>query len=542
MPENLRNNQAGNHLDALKSKYLKSRIEDLAIIFRRDRSNFSTLGLYISLLNELQNSGLFKDRFNASIDGYVGHYETLDVIAASILTYEGQKILNTQKDLIELLGEDKKKPLVKLHRVYKKEEGDLDLEDSFDIASGGQGKVGYALIRGSQDSTGIRGGGVVAIKTMHPLDIDKQGLGDIDRKRLKKLEEKRKEGFLREAGIQKNYFWKPGMVPAFGVYKDPDKQGEMSLVQPYVPGNDVNYVIHKLQDILALSMISKNKIDGDELNKLGIRLQEVFDLFFQGFESIHYLNKSGILFRDINPRNFLCIRGGDKSYYFLTDPGAAVYANKMHEGPKVWTYAFSPLESQFEYENGVQKFLKYKSDIASLGYVLHYMMTGYRLFSRSDGVHALSMDQRNEELRRLVYKDHIKFMKNDGVDLREDCEPAASLFGYDLFGLMSEGINLMIKPNPKKRGSNKEIYTTMRKAYELYKKGKSPDISQEPPLLYNLDHISEVAPFDFFEIENRQKEARKKAIALAAQKKVEKRYSMKGNERESISMTQTSVI
>ncbi|MCE1248512.1 MAG: protein kinase [Firmicutes bacterium] len=157
------------------------------------------------------------------------------------------------------------------------------------------------------------------------------------------------EHFQREARILAKLHHK-GLPKVIDYFSAPDLYGNGNvhyLVMTFVEGEDLeSYIKHE---------------------RLPLPVEKVLDISFQILDILKYLHSEqpAIIYRDIKPSNIML--SGDK--VFLVDFGIARVFSNTHQGTMVGTPGYAPPE---QYKGFTDK----RSDIYSLGVLMHYLLTG----------------------------------------------------------------------------------------------------------------------------------------------------------------------
>ncbi len=120
------------------------------------------------------------------------------------------------------------------------------------------------------------------------------------------------------------------------------------LVMTFIEGKDLETIIH-------------------ERSQKPFPVDEVSDYFRQILDILHYLHTQSppIVYRDLNPRNMMLQKGK----VFLVDFGIARLFNPQQKGTAIGTAGYAAPE---QYKGAAEP----RSDIFSLGAVMHYLVTG----------------------------------------------------------------------------------------------------------------------------------------------------------------------
>lgn len=157
------------------------------------------------------------------------------------------------------------------------------------------------------------------------------------------------EHFHREAKILAKLHHR-GLPKVIDYFSAPDNSGygnSYYLVMTLIEGEDLeSYIKHE---------------------KLPLPVEKVLDIVFQILDILKYLHSEepAIIYRDIKPSNIML--SGDK--VFLVDFGIARVFSHAQKGTMVGTPGYAPPE---QYKGFTDK----RSDIYSLGVLMHYLLTG----------------------------------------------------------------------------------------------------------------------------------------------------------------------
>lgn len=454
-----------------RDRHTRDTIEKLAIIFRGDRSSYSSLGLYLGLMERLSNFPPYKP-FKVKFDGLFAFYKKEHPELSSELTKEGRQILDNIDALNVICKNQSIDGLIELEKTYQEKKGTQPIEDAFHIGKGGQASVGYRFLPGA---------GLVVLKIPHEST-------DESNTRV-----------MNEAEIQKEMYWEPYMLPAFGTVTV--KEGEASkkcVLQPWLPADELRDMVRVQQRILY----ARSNGIAIKPNGGSVRLIDIFNFVNQSIVPIEYMNKKDYLIRDVNPRNIMCIKSEKGSVFFSMDPGSAVHKQDLSKAGFSFYMGFSPYEATLLNDDGGQNFHSFTSDIASYALIAHYMLTGAKYICRVPEYDKLIKNPNTAEAIRDVYSAFKKYYhKNKGGDLNDDVPYLSELIGgKDKVDKLGKALYGLFNPDIDKRGRVSNLLEIVQSAYKPLLKNNKHDLYY--PLEWDMNAIKSNAPAEYASIQN----------------------------------------
>jgi len=179
---------------------------------------------------------------------------------------------------------------------------------------------------------------IVAVKQMLSAFTNPQ---DTQYAETRFKEEAKMLSTLRHQGLPK--------VFDFFIEKEPSTGKSLHyLVMEFIEGKDLETIIH-------------------ERGQKPFPVDEAVDYFRQILDILHYLHTQNppIVYRDLNPRNVMVQKGK----VFIVDFGIARLFNPQQKGTAIGTVGYAAPE---QYKGAAEP----RSDIFSLGAVMHYLVTG----------------------------------------------------------------------------------------------------------------------------------------------------------------------